>query len=224
MLSLYYIAMDDMVKRAKTIVDDAEHRVRALLAEAAAQGAYDDIMHLTDLARSLCELAQQAGVNGTRVDTSPTATAAHASAEPVGSNRRRLVPTPQASQSSGRRVRKGDYPRFFRRRDDLVKIGWSKKDKSEYQHKAPRRVIDALAAAIARRSGNGRLFTVEELLPLKDQDGSELPAYQVYVALAWLKSGGLVKQHGRRGYSVRNGTGLTKAAGAEWERLRESNV
>ncbi len=215
----------DMAKQAKAFLDEAEHRIRALVSEAAAQGAYDDVMHLTDLARSLCELAQQAGDNGTLVDTPPTAMAAHASAEPVGINRHRRAPAPQPSAGRKRRFNKGDYPRFFRRGDELVKIGWSKKEKSEYQHKAPKRVIDALAAAIARRSGNGRLFTVDDLLPLKDpQDETELPAYQVYVALAWFKINRLVEQHGRSGYSLQNGARLSEAVTSSWNHLPESAV
>jgi hypothetical protein len=106
-----------------------------------------------------------------------------------------------------------------------VKVGWSKTERAEYEHKAPRRVIDALAAAIARRSGNGKLFTAEELFPLNDpQDASEIPAYQAYVALAWLKSAALVKQHGRRGYSTKKGANVTDGASALWAGLPEQET
>ena len=98
-----------------------------------------------------------------------------------------------------------------------MKIGWSKKERSEYEHKAPRRVVDALTAAITPRSANGKLFTVDDLLPLKDpQDGGDLPGYQVYVALAWLKSARLVKQHGRRGYSVASPSKIEVSVGQQW--------
>ena len=102
----------------------------------------------------------------------------------------------------------------------LVKTGWSKKGRKEYEHKASKRVVDALAQAIARRSNNGKVFTAEDLFPLQDpQDGSEVPGYQGYVALAWLKAAGLVKQHGRRGYTVNRPTTLTTDLACLWPRL-----
>jgi hypothetical protein len=121
-----------------------------------------------------------------------------------------------------RALAKGQYPKFFRQGDQLVKIGWSKTTRGEYEHKAPHRVVSALTAAIEKHSRNGKRFTVENLLPLKDlQDQSEIPSYQVYVALAWLKLGNLIKQHGRRGYSLKRSTRLPGAAEALWQQLQE---
>jgi hypothetical protein len=50
----------------------------------------------------------------------------------------------------------------------------------------------------------GHVFTGDKLLPLKDPaDGSRVPDYQAYVALAWLKELGIVKQLGRKsGYKL----------------------
>jgi hypothetical protein len=60
-----------------------------------------------------------------------------------------------------------------------VKIGWSKNEREKYEHKALRRVVDAFAAAITRRAANGRLFTSDDLMPLKDPDtGEEIPGHQ----------------------------------------------
>ncbi len=93
-----------------------------------------------------------------------------------------------------------EYPRFLRRGDELVKVGWSKSDRKEYHHRAPRRTLDALIAAIKRVGSDGSGFTSDNLNPLKDSEtGGVFPTYQVFVALAWLRNLGLVKQHGRKG-------------------------
>ncbi len=103
-----------------------------------------------------------------------------------------------------------------------MKVGCSKRGRKEYEHKAPRRVVDALVDAIARRSANGRRFTVEDVFPLKDgRDHSVVPSYQAYVALAWLKTQGLVRQRGRSGYTLRTGLHLRDAVVASWSNLTE---
>jgi len=189
----------DTAKQAIEVLAGAEKRLRELVGTAAAGGDYKVAEQVMVWARALGELV---------CDPSLTQTS------PVPS--RELPP----ARRSRRTPAKGDYPRFFRRGDNLIKIGWSKKEKAEYEHKAPRRVVDALTGAITRRSGNGKLFTVEDLLPLKDpQDGGEMPGYQVYVALAWFKSTGLVKQHGRQGYSLKRGWSMETALNA-WELLK----
>ena len=103
-----------------------------------------------------------------------------------------------------------------------MKVSWSKKERGEYQHKAARRVVELLAAAIAKRAANGRQFTSEDIFPLKDPEaGGEVPSYQAYAALAWFKASGFVRPHGRRGYSARNQGALPGILPSEWERLPE---
>jgi hypothetical protein len=68
--------------------------------------------------------------------------------------------------------------------------------------------------------GNGKRFSMDDVMPLTDPaDGSELPTYQIYVALAWLRSVGLIEQHGRQGYSVRKGVNLSTKVDEEWNSL-----
>jgi hypothetical protein len=106
-----------------------------------------------------------------------------------------------------------------------VKIGWSKKERKEYEHKAPRRVIDALAAAIARHGHNGRRFTTEQIMPIKDPEtGDDLPGYQVYVALNWLKTAGLLDKHGRQGYTATKPATLPDTLARAWQKLPESRL
>jgi len=219
-------------KQAITALQDAEQRLRELVASGAAAGEYDAIQQITEWARILGTMvreAKQIGLaevaigNNAIANTPNGMTGGSSLGKHSDEDRQRQK---QTGATGARRMQrapaKGQYPKFFRQGDQLVKIGWSRTTKGEYEHKASRRVVDALTAAIAKRSRNGKLFTVENLLPLKDlQDHSEIPSYQAYVALAWLKLGGIVKQHGRRGYSIRNSTRFSEAAVASWQQLPE---
>jgi hypothetical protein len=94
------------------------------------------------------------------------------------------------------------YPLFFKQGSRLVRVAWSKSERAEYEHKAPLTVLKALAAIVRERGRDGRVFLGEELFPVLDDEGGEVPEYQVYASLALLKQVGLVEQHGRKGYSV----------------------
>jgi hypothetical protein len=82
----------------------------------------------------------------------------------------------------------------------LVKIGWSKSDRKEYQHRAAHDLLVELRQALLDASKRRKLFTMGALEPQLSSSGT--PGYQAYVWLAWLRAEGLVKQHGRQGYSV----------------------
>jgi hypothetical protein len=95
------------------------------------------------------------------------------------------------------------YPQFFRNGDILVKIAWSKTHKGEYEHKAQFGVVRDLITAIRHSASKNGRFAMESLLPLRSSvGGQEVPSYQTYLCLAWLRAQGLVVQHGRQGYSI----------------------
>lgn len=219
------------MKTAVAVLADAEARLRELVGQAAAQGDYDMAVRVATVAKDVAALAagidEDASIlrhtNGLAATTSPGGLPAQPSIS--GS-----APRGRAGRS-GRTARsrymppKGAYPRFFRRGDYLVKVSWSKKERGEYQHKAARRVVELLAAAIARRAGNGRQFTSEDIFPLKDPEtGGEVPSYQAYAALAWFRASGLVRPHGRQGYTAGNPGKLLEAVTAGWEKLCEAPV
>jgi hypothetical protein len=115
---------------------------------------------------------------------------------------------------------KSEYPKFVREGDSLVKIGWSKREGKPYEHRAPRGVLRALVQALARVGSGGERFTVEGILPLKDAaDNSDIPDYQAYLTLAWLRSTGLITQHGRQGYSLPNAEELERQSEQLWGNL-----
>ncbi len=213
----------DTAKRATTLLAEAERQLRELVGEAAAAGEYDAVQQISDLARRVGALVQNAQ-NAGRSEAIPTGVAMRDERPTAVADRAARIGS-STTRHSKRLPAKGEYPKFCRRGDQLVKIGWSKREKAEYEHKAPHQTVDVLTTAIARRSDNGKLFTVEDLLPLKNPvDGTEIPSYQAYVALAWFRRLGLVKQHGRRGYSVKGPSRVGEAIVASWEQLPAGSV
>lgn len=102
----------------------------------------------------------------------------------------------------------------------MVKIGWSKSEAKTYEHKAPRAVLQALLRALIRVGAAGKRFTVEGLLPLKDSaSNSEIPDYQTYLTLAWLRNVNLITQHGRQGYSLLPDFDLEQESNRHWDQL-----
>jgi hypothetical protein len=225
----------DTIEQAVGVLADAEKRLRELVGSAAAAGEYDPAMRVAQWAKAVGALSK----NGVNPSAPSDSQGLHdparwpAIAQGTASQARHPLPgspahaRPHAAAGrQGRRIAaKGEYPKFYRRGDQLVKIGWSKKERAEYEHKAPRRAVDLLADAIGKIGGNGNLFTSEEVLPLRDPaDGTEVPGYQGYVALAWFKAAGLIKQNGRRGYSGKKGVSVTDAAAAMWSSLPEQDT
>ena len=122
-------------------------------------------------------------------------------AEREAASPRRAPPVSQKDRTRSP-ANHGGYPRFFRQGDRLVRVAWSKREKKEYEHKAPITVLKALTVAMTDTGADGRVFSTDELLPIRDHDGAEVPAYQAYAGLALLKQVGLIEQHGRQGYSI----------------------
>jgi len=116
------------------------------------------------------------------------------------------------------------YPAFAKSGDVLVKIAWSKSSKSEYQHKSPRMVIKVLANSFTHHAKSGGVVSMDNVLPLKADDGTEIPDYQAYVSLAWLRQIGAVKQNGRQGYTVKKVDDLLQEIEVAWSKLPEATV
>lgn len=212
-------------KEAEAVLREAETRLRELVGRAAAGGEYDLAMHMAGVAKSLAELA--CTLSGPGMDQRPTAqepTSPSSSGTTPRINRpggsRRVPKRVKRSRRSGGKSRKAVYPKFFRDGNYLVKVAWSKKRKDEYQHRAPRRIVDLLASAILGRSGHGRVITSEDVFPLSDpESGGDVPSSQAYAALGWFKVAGLVQVHGRGGYTAANSDRLPELLAAAWEQL-----
>lgn len=183
-------------QKAAEILKEAEEKLAGLAAKASSAREYETASAVLRLALDVKELAEQAQAltAGDRREPPP----------PAGAGGSPAPASAERAATAARRRRKGAYPKFRREGDSIVKIGWSKAGKKEYQHKAPKHVLDVLVTKLATLGKSGRTFTMEQVLPLRDTDGNEVPPYQAYVWLAWLRSIGAVIQQGRKGYTARD--------------------
>lgn len=199
-----------ILQRAGEVIANAEAELRRLIGDAAEKGDYSSIEAITKWASLLGELCSNQGPPNTY--------------EPLAHTRAVANPAPTTSKEADKRrgVRKRrSYPYFAKAGESLVKVAWSKSSKSEYQHKAPRVVAVKLAEALAQRSKGGAIIPMDKVLPLKLDDGSDIPDYQAYVSLAWLRHTGAVKQNGRQGYSIKKPNELITCVEAAWAQLVE---
>ena len=68
----------------------------------------------------------------------------------------------------------------------------------------------ALVTELVRIGAEGERYTVVGIFPLKDADKSEIPDYQAYLTLAWLRIVELITQHRRQEYSLPNAAELDR--------------
>jgi hypothetical protein len=198
----------NIIQRTENLLAETERNLAGLANEAGAARDYDQAASLIELARRIKQLGEQFRGTAPKVAEAPNPLDALMKLHPVADGK---VPIRS-------RNKLGQYPRFVREGDNLVKIGWSKSQKAEYEHKSPKRLLAVLSESL--RSANGKRIMMDKVLPLKDLvSGYAFPDYQSYVCLAWLRSAGLVIQHGRQGYSLPKGIELEKSAEALWAGL-----
>lgn len=191
----------EFTRRGQKIIRDAEAGLRDLVAASAGSADYQEIQQLLEWARGLNGLLQPS--------SEPASVAQLASPKRINAKPARAA-LPQ---------RDAAYPRFSRTEHELIRIAWSKRERREYTHKAPRRAFDAVVAALQRVGANGRVFATDSFMPLNDADGAQFPNYQVYVVLSLLKHLAIIDQHGRQGYSISRPNDLARATETVWERL-----
>lgn len=222
------------IHNAMKLLRNAESGFRNLVGQAAESGEYEAVFQLTSCAKEVSRLLRgleqsastgEANSNGAVLGDAPLQAVRESSKSSKDSS-----PQTDSSKStrskarSPRRDKKraSGYPRFFRRGDELVKVGWSKQGKKEYQHKAPRRILSAVIKAMLEAGGKDRLVSTQDFLPAHDSLGEvEIPAYQAYLCLAWLRTIACIEQHGRNGYSVVNPDEFGSAIDKAWKRLDE---
>lgn len=203
---------------AVKLLEDCEQNLRNLVAEAVREGDYAGVLRITDWAKALASLAAE-GRAGQPASTNMTASGtAKGTSAKQGPFTRAVAPDARRAKHAS-----DEYPKFFRRGDEVVKVGWSKKERKEYNHRAPREAINAAATAVKQVGAKGKLFNGDALLPLKDpSSGTAVPDYQAYVALAWLKHLGVVEQRGRRaGYMLVPSKQIDSTITTAWPELAE---
>lgn len=181
----------------------AEEKLQFVITESAKQARYAVSKAASAVAENIRAISDQLKAH----DPAPSSTA--------------LQPTRPIPNPAHHATRRAAYPRFHRRGDQLIRIAWSKRGKKEYSHKAPYAALQALATAIAELGKDGRVFTTDHLLPITSGDGAEVPDYQSYVGIAFLKEMALIDQHGRQGYTIPRPAEFGKSVAAAWHKLPE---
>jgi hypothetical protein len=185
-------------------VQRAENDVRRLIGEAATSQDYDSVAALAALANGLLGLISYAKDQGavpkhqTPSKTRPDRIPARAASP--------LPPTP--------------YPHFYKDGDKLVKVGWSKKEDREYEHRAPQSAVIAIASRAAAASKGSKVFDFGKLADAKTE-GGDIPSYQAYLTVAWLRDIGAIRQCGRDGYAAVNGRLEPKQVEAAWNSVEQ---
>lgn len=188
----------------------AETKLRDIVAKAAAEGDYEGVVQIASWAKAIRDLVE-------------TKTTTRANGTDIVATNGGVTAVVQAKNGRAPRKRQADdYPRFFRKGDELLRVAWSRRARSEYQHKTSEAVLKSVTDTLSRLGRKGRIFSTDEVLPLRDPQGAEVPAYQVYVCIALLKMTGLIEQHGRQGYSISTPDEFTDAVDAIWRKLRSS--
>jgi hypothetical protein len=193
------------------ILRDAERQLQELMAAAAKEGDYSGVNALMDWAFQLKLLVDRRGKEG-RSEVRKNSSKQH-------------LRTSRESKRNRQRKRSADraYPKFVRDGDFLVKVGWSKSSREEYEHKAEKSDVFAVISAIAVAGSRGRSFQMEPLLPCKNSKSEKIPDYQAYLSLAWLRSLGLVEQQGRASYTIPMADSLQEDAGNQWRQIDSRN-
>ena len=202
------------IQAARTLLRQAESSLRQLIEAALKDQRYGDVAEMAALADGLSRLVDPTSTRPAPEERLASVPAASRS-QAASSAPRRAKSTRKAS------TKRTGYPRFVREGDRLVKIGWSKKNKSEYEHRVPRSAVDAFLGKLTSAVKPGRVFEVEGLLPVTDQAGEEVPAYQVYVTLAWLREIGVIAKKGRDGYVIEDAAATKSGAQDRWQELLE---
>lgn len=195
-----------MLAQGEEAIRECESRLRELMSKASAAGEYDTVIKLMDWAKAVASVLDRPIAQPSLERENST------SANPVD-----LAPSITSKQPSKPKTTRSRYPRFTKYRNDLVKIGWSKKERKEYQHRAPRKVVDLLCARL--EFYRGKDFTSDELWPLRGDDDQEIPSYQAYLCLAWFREIGIIVKNGRHGYFIDSKVDLKAATEDRWNQL-----
>ncbi len=202
----YLPAMDHRQTAIDTL-RTAEEGLKAAIQQAVTAEDYDAVDEVTSWIKTIKSLHSSA--------TAGQVSVAHVS--DVRSSARPLPPAIVAGRAKAKQ-----YPKFFRQGDQLVKVGWSKKDRKEYIHKAPYTSVIATANSIQKAAVGKKVFSADKFFPVLSADGqNEVPGYQAYLSLAWFKTLGLVDQKGRQGYAFKTAEPLGTQVETSWKGLVE---
>ena len=173
------------------ILVEADERLRQAIADAATAGDLEAV----DMARSAAGRLRQM-ING--LDEAESATVNSAV-----QNSRGPAPADQARRRKPTK-RKSNYPKYEVRGGFLCRIGWSKKERKEYEHKVAKDVFDETINAMEKLSHDqsGPITADKIIGKVNKLSATTIPNYQVYVVIGLLRDHRDIAQVGRQGYNI----------------------
>ena len=195
------------LSEARRLVLETEVALRKLIVTAAESADYCAVQLLSTVAERLGELGQELGGAHEPRSEKPALTDSSISSR-----------TPSQTTLSQRKRK--HYPRFESRNGTLCKIGWSKKSKSEYEHRVPRescgRIIGAIDAVAHLKR---KVFTVDDVL--KQLNDDSIPIYQLYAVVSLLRVREILQKQGRDGYKVNDLSALKATDTSIWNNHKD---
>lgn len=189
----------DSLQKAIAILHSAEMDLRSLIEIAINERRYADVARLAEIAQSLEKTISQTNSDGA---AHGLVISSSSKGRPLNSNfQEAVIGSPDVNSPTKPAKRQGlmKFPKFETERDRLIKIGWSKKDKIPYEHRAAKDLVRTVSLHLAEVPDKD-LFKMDDLLPIRLDDDSEVPSYQAYLVLAWLRYIGLIDKQGKDGY------------------------
>ncbi len=195
---------------ARQALEKARVSIKKLASDALEAGDYKELAQLASMAQGLESMLGDRSNSSKSHLVVPVQTRRKAAKRKMPS-RKRVLASVGVTQNEG--------PVFFRCGDYLVKKAKSKSGGS-YEHKAPLEVLSQLGVELAHAAGPEDLLRMDEVVPAISLSlGYEVPSYQAYLCLAWLRREGLVVQHGRRGYTIPDAGNLNNAISESFKSL-----
>ncbi len=176
-------SVDDLVR----ILQEAELAALRVLSKSAAAQDYPAIDRARVIAQRLRALRDELGAP---LD--------------VGAAGRATARRQRPDVSRSKTAPKGKYPYFYVADRSLYKVGWSRRRREEYVHRVRLDKVQLVLDALGRLSKSAAgPVTVDQVLESDElKSGGPLPAYQLYVVLALLRTNSLVTVVGRDGYRL----------------------
>jgi len=192
--------MEKEIEKIISILTKCESDLQEVIVEAAQEGDYRSV-----------DMAKTAAVNVHNVKARVKNPAAKLETKPINDMSR------HKRKKVSRKSSRLRYPKFEVKNETLIRIGWSKKERSEYTHKTPRTAFDGTVKVMAALAQNGAgLFTAEQIIEqVNNMESEAVPSYQVYVVIGFLRARKCILQVGREGYDIP--TEIATRARKEWE-------
>lgn len=223
----YNDRMNKIQRKVGSIMDNAESLLGSLIQTALQQKRYDDVSFVAAALNQLAKARKRLQLPGIarNLTAQDSSGPDESDTGPVGkdgslSARTKLVAHGSSGPKPQTLAKSSKYPLFFRDDSRLIKVGCSKKNKDEYVHRVPKDAALAFAEHLDKCVDADSIFEIENLFPISTPSGEQVPSYQIYVVIAWLRDANVIEKKGRDGYVILEKSKLIGGFNELWEALQ----